>query len=451
MADDEQVNPETPDLPTPIDLPDQGYVYIRDAEGLAECITELSKCSVIGVDTESDSFFSYREQCCLIQATGDGTIDYIIDPLILDDISAFGPLMADPAIVKIFHGADYDVVSMKRDFGFEFRNIFDTMIAAQASGHDRFGLNDLVKRYFGRSLDKKWQRHDWSTRPLQDAQMDYARLDSHFLPTLREILLEQCASAGRVPMLEEEFTLLESRDWNGREFDPDSCMKLKGANSLDDEQRRVLRQVVALRESIAESKNRPPFKVWGNDICLKLAEHKPTSGSAMRKVLGEKNHVARRYLKECLAAVQAGLEDERPPPEPPAPVSRFNKNIPPFTRDDEPLLSALKRWRNKLCDSLGLGPGMVLNNALLKEFAALKPKEAAQFDLLPDMRKWQRDAFGDDVLSFVSEWLEKHPPSDDSKGDRPARRRRRRRGGRGRGKPAEGAETPSAGPSQDAS
>ena len=368
----------------------------------------------------------------------------------LDDISAFGPLMADPGIVKIFHGADYDVVSMKRDFGFEFRNIFDTMIAAQASGHDRFGLNDLVKRYFGRSLDKKWQRHDWSTRPLQDAQMDYARLDSHFLATLREILLEQCAAAGRVAMLEEEFSLLENRDWTGREFDPDSCMKLKGASNLDDEQRKVLRQVVTLRESIAESKNRPPFKVWGNDICLKLAEHKPTSGSAIRKVLGEKNHVARRYLKECVAAVQAGLEDESPPPEPPAPVSRFNKNIPPFTRDDEPLLSALKRWRNKLCESLGLGPGMVLNNALLKECAALKPKEASQFDLLPEMRKWQRDAFGDDVISFVSEWLEKQPPRDESKGERPARRRRRRRGGRGRGKSAEGAEKSSNGSSQDA-
>ena len=436
MADSQPpTGPDQPDteepaalsLPEPIELPDGGYTYVRDADGLIECIADLEKCNVLGVDTESDSFFSYQESCCLIQVTGNGTIDYIIDPLAIDDMSPLGPLMADPDVVKIFHGADYDVVSMKRDFGYTFRNIFDTMISAQATGHERFGLNDLVQRYFGRKLDKKWQRHDWSSRPLQDAQMDYARLDSHYLPVLREILLEQAAECGRLAMMEEEFTLLQDKSWNGKTFDPNSCMKIKGANKLDDDQRRVLRAVVSLRDAIAKHKNRPPFKVWGNDICMKLAQTKPTTKDDLFKTLGEKNHVLRRYGRDVLGAVQAGVADTEAPPQPPKPVQRWSPGLPPYTRDDEALLAALKNWRNSRCKSEKLGPGMIVNNALLKELSALKPKTVDDLKVLQDMRAWQRNQYGQPIVDFITGWLEKHP---ETKGSRSRRSGRRR--GRGR-------------------
>ncbi|MEE2830012.1 MAG: HRDC domain-containing protein, partial [Myxococcota bacterium] len=334
----------------------------------------------------------------------------------------------DPKITKIFHGADYDIVSLKRDFGFTIHRIFDTMIAAQATSHSRFGLNDLVQRYFGEVLDKRWQRHDWSSRPLQDAQLDYARKDSHFLPALRNLLLEQGEQVGRLAMFEEEFALLEQREWTGRAFDPDSCMRIKRATTLDPKARKVLRAVVSLREEIAQSKNRPPFKVWSNEACMKIALAGPNSGKELRECLGDGNHIVRRYAREVIAASRSGLQDTNPPPENPKPPARVNKAIPQFNRDDEPLLTALKKWRNKRCQSTGLGPGMILNNALLKDIAALKPRSAEQFLLLPDMRKWQRDESGEAVMEFIAEWLKKHPA--DAK---PRPGRRRRRGGRRRG------------------
>lgn len=420
--------PSAPPLPEPIELPDGGYIYVRDAEGLAECVAALQGCTVLGVDTESDSFFSYQESCCLIQITGNGTIDYIIDPLAIDDMSPLGPLMADPEVVKIFHGADYDVVSMKRDFGYVVHNIFDTMISAQATGHERFGLTDLVQRYFGRKLDKKWQRHDWSSRPLQDAQMDYARLDSHYLPVLRELLLKQGEECGRLEMMEEEFKLLEEKNWNGKTFDPDSCMKVKGANKLDDDQRRVLRAVGSLRDAIAKHKNRPPFKVWGNDVCMKLAETKPTTKDDLLKALGEKNHVLRRYGRDVLGAVQAGVADTGPAPQPPKPVQRWSPGLTHYTRDDEPLLAALKNWRNSRCKTENIGPGMIVNNALLKELSALKPRTVDQLEVLQDMRAWQRKQYGSPLVEFITGWLEKTP-----KAAAPGSGKSRRRRGRGRG------------------
>ncbi len=432
---------EQDDLPEPIDLPDPGWVYIDTAEGLAEAVEALSGCTIVGIDTESDSFFSYAEKCCLVQITGNGTKDFIVDPLKIDDLSSLGPMCADPNVVKIFHGADYDVVSMKRDFGVEFTNIFDTMIAAQASGHTRFGLGDLVNRYFGVKLNKKWQRHDWSSRPLRPEHLEYARMDSHFLGALREILLGMCEERGRLEMLQEEFSLLESRTWSRRAFKPDDCMRVKGARGLGAGERRVLRAVYALREGKAADKNRPPFKVWGNDLMLVLAREAPKNLEQLRATLGEGSHVVRRYADEVLAAIQEGLADESTPPENPKPKqSPRSPGVPPTSRDDEPLVQKLKNWRNARSNELKLGPGMIVNNSILSQVAAVKPKTVDDLEIIEEMRRWQRLDSGEALVAVVTDWLENKPaPKPKQEGDAPPRKRRRR-GGRRRRRGGSGGE-----------
>lgn len=407
--------------PPLLQIPDRGYVYVTTPEGLDAAIDELRGSPVLGVDVEGDSFFSYEESCCLVQMTGLGTCDFIVDPLALPDLSLLGPMMADPAVVKIFHGADYDVVSLKRDFGFEIRNLFDTMIAAQATGHDRFSLGDLVNHYFGVKLNKRYQRYDWSSRPLLDAHLDYARNDSHFLPTLRDLLSEQAEACGRIPMLQEEFALLEEREWTGRRFSPDDCMRVKGAAKLDDEGRRVLRATFACRETIAEAKNRPPFKVWGNDALMLLAQGRPKSQAELREVLGEKHHVARRFGREVTEAVRVGLADRSPPPETIRVTTRTSAEVPLFTREDEPLMVWLKRWRNDYAKGQGLAPSMVVNNAILREVAALRPMAVGDLDRIEEMRRWQKLEIGERLVALVAEWVEKHPPK-----ARRGRRNRRR-------------------------
>jgi ribonuclease D len=426
----------------PIKLPDEGYIYVDTPEGLLEVVEALRGCTVVGIDTESDSFFSYKERCCLVQVTGNGTVDYIIDPLRLDDLSPLGPMCADPNVVKIFHGADYDVVSMKRDFGVEFVNIFDTMIAAQATGHERFGLNDLVQRYFGEKLDKKWQRHDWSSRPLQAQHLDYARKDSHFLPELRRTLLEQAGEVGRLEMLEEEFELLQHREWTGRPFSADDCMKVKGARGLDDLGRKILRAVYTVREGKAEAKNRPPFKVWGNDVLITVSKDAPTDIDALKKSLGPNHHVVRRYAEEIVAAVLRGIDDETAPPAPPKSRGPRNPHLPPLSREDEALVLKLKNWRNRTSKEAELGPGMIVNNSIISQVAAVKPTTVSDLEAIKDMRRWQRVEFGETLVELVQAWLTSQPePSDDPP---PKRKRRRRR--RKRKAPVEGAgESPAEG------
>jgi ribonuclease D len=169
---------------------DDAPLMVEDDEALVALAERLRSATVIGVDTESDSMYHYKEKVCLVQIT-DAHGDIIVDPLTIDDMSPLEPIFADPSVVKIFHGADYDIVSLKRDFGYQTNNLFDTLVAAQFLGLQGLGLADLIGRFFGIPIDKKFQRHDWSRRPLHPEHLDYARGDTHWLLALREILLRR--------------------------------------------------------------------------------------------------------------------------------------------------------------------------------------------------------------------------------------------------------------------
>ncbi len=421
-----------------IEIEDHGYRYITKDGELADVLKVIGGSKVLGIDTESDSLFSYRESCCLIQITGDEGPDFIIDPLAVRDLSPLAPLMENPDITKIFHGADFDIVSMKRDFGFRFCNIFDTMIAAQAVGHERFGLFDLASNYFGVTLNKKYQRHDWSSRPLKEEHLNYARLDSHFLPTLMKLLGNQAAETGRSEMLSEEFELLESREWTGREYQPDDCIRIKGATKLEADQLRVLRAVCNLRDQIASERNRPSFKVWGNDSCLKLAVAAPTDRNELRKALGDSHHIVRRYAREVTAAVVEGKADQSEPPTAPKNTrNRIKSDLPTFTREHEKLLTHLRKWRNKTSEEIKLGPGMIVNNTVLKGVAALQPSQVSELSRIPEMRRWQVKDWGAALVEQVAEFeaarKKAAAESKEAEAGGNSRRRRRRRGGRGRG------------------
>ena len=96
------------------------------------------------------------------------------------------PFFANPDQQKVFHAAEYDLICLRRDYHFEFTNIFDTMSAARTLGWPQVGLAAILDTHFGVTLNKKYQRADWKRRPLTPEQLDYARLDTHYLVALRD-------------------------------------------------------------------------------------------------------------------------------------------------------------------------------------------------------------------------------------------------------------------------
>ncbi len=134
----------------------------------------LEGTTALALDTESDSFFHYFEKVCLLQICDDKGQGALVDPIAFQDFSALAPIMANPAVEKILHGADNDIMLLKRDFKFEFASVFDTQVGARFAGRLELGLQSVLHKEFDVNLSKALQRCDWSRRPLSRPQELYA-------------------------------------------------------------------------------------------------------------------------------------------------------------------------------------------------------------------------------------------------------------------------------------
>ncbi len=384
---------------------DTPLIMVEDADALDEMVRILAKAPVIGIDTESDSSYSYQEKVCLIQLSNQNT-DWIVDPLKVDDLSALGPLLSNPRIVKVLHGADYDIVCLKRDFGFEFKNLYDTLIAAQLLGMDRIGLADLIERFFGIELDKQYQRHNWALRPLLPEHLDYARGDTHWMCALHELTSRKLRQARRMRHMREECKLLEKREWAHRDASPHAWLEMKGANKLDDRSLRVLRRLHDYREVQAKRLDRPVYKVIPNQVLLQIATTQPATMDELEKLFRGKSAMKHRHGRDLVKAVVQGLDDDQPipklkkasAPRRKGPRSRLQG------RQADRAFAALKDWRTRvLADHPELTPYMTASNGVLKAIASARPYDLEELESIPDVRRWQVDDWGDDLLDVLDE------------------------------------------------
>jgi len=385
---------------------DTPLVLVEDQERLAELARILEREPAIALDTESDSSYSYQEKVCLLQIS-DRTTDYLIDPLRVPDLSPLGPILANRSITKVLHGADYDIVCLKRDYGFRVRGLLDTLIAAQLLGTERIGLADLVGNWFGVDLDKKLQRHNWALRPLLDEHIEYARGDTHFLLALREILTRKLRMSGRMRHLREECRILERREWGGKGFDPEGWLDLRQAGSLDEDGRRVLRRLYHYRDRQARKLDRPAYKVMPEDMLVVLARVRPTSESALDAVIDRRSALRRRHGKALLIEIAAALADTTRLPE------SKRKRKPAGPRRDVPrprlqgrqadrVLAELKTWRNQvLSRDPSMSPSTIASNSTLRWIALVRPTNLAELEEVPEVRRWQVADFGEELIDLL--------------------------------------------------
>lgn len=409
-------------------FPDAPLLMVEDDRALRRLAERLAAAPVIAVDTEADSMYHYQEKVCLIQLS-DALGDIIIDPLRVRDLSVLAPIFADPSVVKVFHGADYDIVSLRRDFGFQFNNLFDTLIAAQFLGLQGLGLADLISRYFGIELDKKHQRHDWSQRPLEQDHLDYARGDTHWLLALREILVRQLRLKGRLAHHTEECAILSTREWNRKAFDPDGWQRIKGANLLSNDAKKILRQLYLYRDDAARDLDRPTYKVMADAVLLDVAQKAPRTARALEALLPSMHGLRRRHGDAILDAVDDGLDDPdsvlkaAPPPDDDEP-NMAPSQVRIHGRAADRVVEGLKVWRNAAAAKPGMSAFAVASNGQLKNIARARPTTLAELTAVPDVRRWQVRDHGEAILAAldkVAPW----PSADDSDEESPRKKRRR--------------------------
>jgi ribonuclease D len=356
----------------------------------------LAEEPLLAVDTEAASFHRYHDRIFLIQlSTRDTTA--VVDPLAVADLSALGRLLSDPAIETLFHDADYDLRILHRDYGFTARNLFDTRIAAQLLNEPGIGLAALLDKYIGVTLDKKYQRADWSVRPLLPGMLAYAADDTRFLPRLRDILKEQLTAAGRWHWAEEEFALLEQVRWSAAGPPEEAYLRLKGVRTLRGHQLAVIRELFAWREGVAGQLDRAPFRVLMNEAMLAIAKAMPADESALRDLKALSPDQLRRRGGEILAAVARGVQA---PPESIPVFERGRRAAPDLAY--EARLERLKAVRNAVAERLPLAPGVLCANGILEAVARLEPKQVSDLGQVEGMRRWQVEVLGEELLRAVA-------------------------------------------------
>ncbi len=380
------------DLPPPVMVEDE-----REFESMLE---DLETQSIIAFDTEADSFFNYREKVCLIQVTVEDR-DYIVDPLADFDLSPLGEVFEDPKRRIVFHDGEYDILILKRDYGFEFSGLFDTRVAAAAIGESSPGLASVLKKYFEVELDKTLQRSNWSQRPLDPKQISYARLDTRYLIPLMATFEEELERQKRVDIVQGEFLRLEAIEPVDRSFKPDEFVRLKGVRDLSPIERQALRELFILRDCLAEELNRPPFKVMSNQVLINIAKALPTNSRSLINVPMFSSRMVRKMGDRILDAIDEAVH--RGPLEklPQLPPKDGSLSLDDFQYE---LHERLRNWRKERAESENLDSSLVMNRHVLMRVAVARPQSLDEFRSVEGFLEWQAQLFGEELVDLAKKF-----------------------------------------------
>src|SRR5215216_1976992 len=323
-------------------------IWIDHQTSFEKMVADLSMHSRLAVDTESNSLHAYREQVCLIQFSTPKS-DYILDPFVLDNLRALAPLFRHPKIEKIFHAAEYDLICLKRDFGFEFANLFDTMYAARVLGYSFVGLDNMLSEKLDIKVDKRHQKADWAARPLTPSQIDYARFDTHYLFRLRDILEKELEEKGRLQLAREDFARACKVEMPKGKVNGTSWKRFSARKDVSTRELTILSELCVFRDQIAEQMNRPAFKVVDDEMLLTIARNLPEKDVDLAGI-GLSAKQIRLWGDDILAATRRGVE---------APLVTREQII----RPNEAILKRLeklKNWRKLVAKETGVESDVIL-------------------------------------------------------------------------------------------
>lgn len=366
---------------------------VETQEDLAQAADWMKNASEVAVDTESDSLFVYYEKVCLIQFTANSK-NFIIDPLVVGDLSILAPIFASEKIQKVFHAAEYDLMCLKRDYHFEFHNLFDTMVAARILGRKEIGLGALIENEFDIHLIKKYQKANWGLRPISDEMLLYATMDTNYLCRLKAHLQEELESKNLYPLASEDFQRLCKVPSAISEPEKINWWKIAGKTELPFEQAAVLQSLCELREQAAKKRDLPPFKVVNNLVLLQIAEILPETEENLQKIDGIPVGFVHRYGKIVLSIVK-NRKRTRSIPHPSNPARPSNGML---HRKDQ-----LRLWRKQKGIELDVPSDVILPKDILDFISVENPANSTELKSIMAGCPWRFAHFSDEILRAIGE------------------------------------------------
>jgi ribonuclease D len=367
------------------------YTYVATTTSWQQCLAAIRQEPQIALDFEANSMHAYREQICLIQISIPGN-DYIVDPLAEIDLSGLGMVLADKSVEKVLHAAEYDLILMKREYGWEVANLFDTMWASRILGYSRFSLASLLEELYQVKLNKRLQKANWCQRPLSPEHLQYAQCDTHFLLPLRVHLGAELEAAGRLEEANEIFAEQSQVALSDNAFKPEGFWSVQGVHDLSRRQQAVLKELYVFRDAEARRRNQPVFKIMGDKTLLQMARLMPRRSEQLSEIVGMSSGQVQRYGRRLLRLIQEAQNAPLPAyprrnPRPPAEVlERYEK---------------LQTWRKERAARRGVESDVILSREALWHLAHSAPQTVEDLNQIQSLGKWRRQAYGKEVLDLI--------------------------------------------------
>lgn len=351
---------------------------IDESEQLDAFVAEFSRADWLVLDTEADSLHAYPEKLCLLQFGLPGRLE-LVDPLADVDLRPLFRSLAERELVM--HGSDYDVRLLRAGHDFVPTTVFDTMLAARLTGHEKFGLADLVQKHLGVELEKGSQKANWAKRPLTERMVEYALNDVRYLEPLSQRLRVLLDKMGRLKWHRQICARMVEENSHPVEPDLDRVWRLKGSSKLPPLSLAVLRELWHWRESEALRRCRPPFFVLSHDLMVRLATSAGNGGEWQELVPRRLSDNRRRALME---AIHRG--HDLPQTEHPQPIKQPPRRS--ISMEQKRRLESLQRQRDQQAEILELDPTLIASRAELVGLAVNAEENVDR--MLP----WQLEQLG---------------------------------------------------------
>jgi ribonuclease D len=360
---------------------------ITDSAALAGFCERQKGADYITVDTEFMRERTYWPILCLVQVAGleeAVAIDALVPGIDLQPLLA---LMADSAILKVFHAARQDLEIFCHLSGVVPEPLFDTQVAAMVCGFgDSVSYETLVRKLAGTGLDKASRFTDWSHRPLTERQIKYALEDVVHLRTVYERMQQRLAKNGRATWFSEEMAALADATLYRTE-PAEAWHRFRLRGRADSRFLGVLRALAAWREAAAQQRDLPRQRILRDEALLEIAAHAPRSIETLARTRSLGKGIAEGRLgNEILQAVAAGLADPDPPPA----VAQKAQNPPGLG----PLIELLRVLLKQRCEDFEVAQKLVASADDLEAVAADDNAD------VPALYGWRREVFGADALAL---------------------------------------------------
>lgn len=361
---------------------------------LAKVAAWLEKCSEVAVDTESNSLYVYYEQVCLLQASSKEN-HAILDTLALKDLSSIAPIFSSKSILKIFHASEYDIMCLKRDFGFEFNHIFDTMIAARILGRKEVGLAAMLESELGVRLEKKYQKANWGIRPIPEDMLKYAIHDTDYLIELKDKLEQELSERNLTELAQEDFDRVCKTPSGQYAPETTNWWKIVGNNhQLTVQQIGMLQAVCEWRERVAKNMNIPVFKVMQNHVMLELCLNPPQSEEELANIKGMRKSLIDKEGKNLMKIFKTTDRDIRCIPRPPKTKIPCDSTL---QRREH-----LRNWRKETGIKYDVPSDVILPRDIMEEIICKNPQNEAQLQSIMVDLPWRYRQFSAEIIQMLN-------------------------------------------------